>query len=265
MEKWRSNDLNKIPTSFNISTFQSFNHHDMVNSNKDTKINVEYKLMRWVDKNKDQSYFLSGLNQFQLSKSIFPIGEMTKPEVRKLAKKIWLPNAERKDSQWLCFIWNIPIKKFLEQKLEKKTGKIINLKWEIIWEHPGAWFYTIWQWHGFNLWYKWYVVSTDVKNNIIVVDKKESKELNSTKLIAKNRHRISVQSYELPLDVKTKIRYRQEPQDAKIKENLDQNKNILKESDDVLIEFSTKQRAVAPWQIVVAYDGEECIWNGTIS
>jgi len=79
-----------------------------------------YHLLQWIDSWKDQSYFLSGLNQYQLSKSIFPLWEMTKQQVREKAKEIWLPNAERKDSQGLCFIWNVPIRTFLMQKFPKK-------------------------------------------------------------------------------------------------------------------------------------------------
>ena len=71
------------------------------------EIEWSHKLLRWLDYNKDQSYFLAGLNQFQLSKSLFPIGNLKKPELRKIAKAVWLPNAERKDSQGLCFVWNI--------------------------------------------------------------------------------------------------------------------------------------------------------------
>jgi len=82
--------------------------NDVINKIPPTPLNKGdclYKLLRWVDYNKDQTYFLSWLNQYQLSKSLFPIGWMTKPEVRELAKKAWLPNAERPDSQWLCFVW----------------------------------------------------------------------------------------------------------------------------------------------------------------
>jgi tRNA-specific 2-thiouridylase len=94
-----------------------------------------YNLMRWVDHNKDQSYFLAWLNQFQLSHSLFPIWGLTKPEVRDLAKKVGLPNAERRDSQGLCFIWNVPIKNFLMDKFPVKKWKIKTLDWTIVWEH----------------------------------------------------------------------------------------------------------------------------------
>lgn len=228
--------------------------------------NQIYRLFRWLDYNKDQSYFLSWLNQSQLSRSLFPIGEMTKPEVRKLAQKIWLPNANRKDSQWLCFIWQIPIKKFLEQKLQPKIWKIINLKWEKVWEHQGAYFFTIGQRHWLNLPFKAYVIGTDIKENLVIAWEKESDELYSDFLIAKNRHRIA-DNYPLPLNVKVKIRYRQEPQEAILQKNnfkSDTSQNSDSDNQDILINFKDKQRAVAPWQTVVAYINDECIWNWTI-
>ncbi len=75
-----------------------------------------YHLLKWVDATKDQSYFLAGLNQWQLSKSLFPIGHLEKSEVRKIAREIWLPNADRKDSQGICFVWKVDFSSFLEKR-----------------------------------------------------------------------------------------------------------------------------------------------------
>ncbi len=122
-----------------------------------------YRLLRWVDYNKDQSYFLAGLNQHQLSKSLFPLGEMTKPQIRELAKKIGLPNAERKDSQGLCFIGNIPMKDFLKQRLPIKKWDIIFMDGTKVGEHEGAYFFTIGQSRGLDINKKAYVVETDIK------------------------------------------------------------------------------------------------------
>jgi len=220
--------------------------------------NVAIKLYRWVDYNKDQSYFLSWLNQFQLSKSIFPIWDIDKPQVRKIAKEIWLPNAERKDSQGLCFVWNIPIKTFLEQKLKHKKWDIINIEWKKVWEHDGAWFYTIWQRRGLNLLPDLYVSKIDVKKNIIYVWPRWSELLNQKIIYTNNWHRIS-DEYKLPLEVQAKIRYRQEPKSATLIQNTELwTKNWFK------IEFKEKQWAIAPWQIVVAYNWDECLWNGII-
>ena len=114
----------------------------------DNKQTIVYKLMRGVDYNKDQSYFLAGLNQFQLSKSLFPLGGLSKPEVRKIAQEIGLPNADRPDSQGLCFIGNVPMKQFLEQSLPKKKGDIVTVDGKVLGHHEGAWFYTVGQRHG---------------------------------------------------------------------------------------------------------------------
>ena len=221
-----------------------------------TRINVwSYKLLRWIDYNKDQSYFLAGLNQFQLSKSLFPIWWYTKPEIRALAKKIWLPNAERKDSQWLCFIWNIPIKDFLLKKLPKKEGDIIDTKWNIIWKHEWAYFFTIGQRHGLGLPFKAYVIKTDVKKNIVVVGEKENKALFGKTITTTGRHRVG-EECKIPAKILAKIRYRQEPQEAILKVN---------KLNDIVVSFKEKQRAIAPGQTIVAYKDDECIWSGIIT
>jgi len=194
-----------------------------------------------------------------LSKSLFPIWELQKAEVRKIAKKIWLPNAERKDSQGLCFVGNIPIKTFLEQKLKHKKWDIINLEWKKIWEHDWAWFYTIWQRRWLNLLPDLYVNKIDVKKNIIYVWSKWSELLNQKIIYANNRHWIADQ-YKLPLEIQAKIRYRQEPKPWVLSKNKDWIIN-----NQVKIEFEEKQWAIAPWQIVVAYNGDECLGNWIIS
>jgi tRNA-specific 2-thiouridylase len=219
---------------------------------------VTMKLYRWIDYNKDQSYFLSWLNQFQLSKSIFPIWDIDKPQVRIIAKEIWLPNAGRKDSQGLCFVWNIPIKTFLEQKLPHKIWDIINLDWKKIWEHDGAWFYTIWQRRGLNLLPDLYVSKIDVKKNIIYVWHRWSELLNQKIIYAKDRHRIS-DEHKTPMEIQAKIRYRQEPKEALLKQS-----SQTKYKEWFELEFKEKQWAIAPWQIVAAYDGDECLGNGII-
>lgn len=214
----------------------------------------KYKLFRWADYNKDQSYFLAGLNQYQLSKSLFPLWNFTKPEIRKVAQEIWLPNADRPDSQWLCFIWNIPIKQFLEQKLPKKIGNIVLSDGKIVGQHQGAWFYTVGQRHGLWLNFKCYVIKTDVVTNTVVVWDKSHEELSNNFLIALDWHWIS-QKYELPLKVKTKIRYRQEPQPAKL---------MFFENNQINISFDKPQWAIASGQVVVAYLWDECIGSGVI-
>ena len=226
-------------------------HYAMIEEKNNT-----YNLMRWVDHNKDQSYFLAWLNQFQLSHALFPIWGLTKPEVRDLAKKVGLPNAERRDSQGLCFIWNVPIKNFLMDKYPVKKWKIKTLDWTIVWEHDWAYFFTIWQKHWLGLNFKAYVYRIDIENNIVYVCDKEADELYSENLIVKDWHWIN-EEYETWSLLTWKIRYRQNPPvECEILE---------KNGDELRIWFKEKQRAVAPWQVFVLYDGEICLWCWIIS
>ena len=219
----------------------------------ETKEGKAYKLLQWVDKNKDQSYFLSWLNQFQLSKSLFPIGHLHKPEVRKIAEAIKLPNATRKDSQWLCFVGNIPIKHFLEQKLPKKIGNIITHEGNIIGKHDGARFFTIGQRRGLNLLPDHFITKIDVKQNILIVGPRNDPALNTREVHIADWHRIR-ERYAKTIEVTAKIRYRQDPQPAEL---------TVRETGAQLV-FKEKQRSIPPGQVAVAYKGEECLGNGII-
>lgn len=230
-------------------------------STKVSEWQVRYHLLQWVDSWKDQSYFLSGLNQYQLSKSIFPLGEMTKQQVREKAKEIWLPNAERKDSQGLCFIWNVPIRTFLMQKFPKKEWDILDLSWKKVWTHGWAYFYTIGQKQWLWLNFKAYVYRIDIENNVLYVTDKDAEELKTKTLIAKNWHWICPDMESEILNWKKnltgKIRYRQIPA---VECSLDKMENW-----DMKVTFEKEQRAVAPGQVFVAYDWEECLGNGMIA
>jgi len=228
-------------------------HYARISYNEKLKVD-NYKLLRGVDYTKDQSYFLAGLNQYQLSHSLFPLWNLKKSEVRKIAKEIWLPNADRPDSQWLCFIWNIPIRQFLEKQLPRKEWNIVLSDWTIVGKHQWAWFYTIGQRHGLWLNFQSYVIKTNVENNIIVVGEKSHEELSNNFIIALDWHWIN-QKYNLPLNVKIKIRYRQEPQLATL---------VKFEWNKLLISFDEPQRAIASGQVVVAYIDDECIGSGII-
>src|SRR3989344_3942553 len=152
----------------------------------------EYKILEGVDRNKDQSYFLYTLNQEQLSHTLFPVGGMTKPEVRKLARKFSLPTANKKDSQGLCFIGKVDMKDFLSHYIKIKRGNILNTKGEIVGFHSGAGFHTIGQRRGFTITKKsikdprFFVVSKNLdKNTITVANKEEEKDsVYSTKNIS---------------------------------------------------------------------------------
>ena len=213
-------------------------------------------LLRWVDHNKDQSYFLAGLNQFQLQHSVFPLWELTKPEVRAIAEKIGLPNASRKDSQGLCFIGNVPIKQFLLQKFPIKKGEIRTLEGKSVGTHDGAYFFTIGQKQGLGLNFKAYVYRIDIENNIVYVCDKEAEELQTQEILVKDWYWIAEEA-EIGQDLTGKIRYRQNPP---VSCTL-----LKKEKTEVLIRFSEAQRAVALGQVFVLYDGEVCLGSGIIS
>lgn len=229
-------------------------HYARIIEDKTIDVEKKYKLLRWVDYNKDQSYFLSWLNQYQLSKAIFPIWGMIKNEVRELAKKIWLPNADRKDSQWLCFIWKVPMKEFLKKRLPIKKWDIILLDWTKVWKHEWAYFFTIGQSRGLDINKKAYVVKIDVKNNLVIVSyEKYEPELINKEININNRHRIG-QNFTFPIKCLTKIRYRQEPQEALLTLKDWKLKAICKE----------EQRWVAIGQTLTAYIWDECIGSGII-
>lgn len=227
--------------------------------------NNDYKLLRGLDHNKDQSYFLSWLNQHQLSKSLFPVGELTKPEVRAIAEKIKLPNADRKDSQWLCFIGNIPMREFLKKKLPVQKWDIILNHEKKVGEHDGARFWTIGQSRGLDLNIKAYVTSIDIKNNIVHVSyEREDPTLLHDQTICHNWHWINGEwlmvndQWKLTAtNIAVKIRYRQDPPVAATL--------IQWENNTVTVQFHEPQRGIAPGQSIVAYAGDVCLGGGVIA
>jgi len=217
-----------------------------------------YHLLKWVDENKDQSYFLAGLNQFQLSKALFPIWELEKSEVRKIAEESWLPNAKRKDSQGICFVWKVDLTKFLEKKINPKPWKILDTSWKVLWEHKWVFYYTIGQRKGLDLWGQKepvFIVKKDIEKNEIVVWTASDLELYDDKLFVKEFHFLARDDYEFPLKAKCKIRYRQADQDC----------TIYKEEDRYRVEFENKQRAIASGQICAVYIDDELVMSGVIS
>lgn len=230
-------------------------HYATIDKVQGINNNDIYHLVRGVDYNKDQTYFLAWLNQFQLSKSIFPLGTLTKEEVRTIARDIGLPNAARKDSQGLCFIWNVPIKTFLMQRFPKKVGDIKTLDGKIVGQHDAAYFFTIGQKQGLGLNFKAYVYRIDIENNIVYVGDRDIEELQTSSIVVKDWHWIA-EKYPVWSKFLGKIRYRQNP--------LAHAKIIDIQNAQITVEFGSPQRAVAPGQVFVLYDGEICVWSGII-
>ncbi len=223
------------------------------------KVGDTFQLIAGNDKNKDQTYFLWTLTQEQLSKTLFPVGNIEKPEVRKLAKKFNLPNAGKKDSQGLCFIGKIDIKEFLTHYIDSKPGKVLNENEEIIGEHDGSFFYTIGERHGFNITKKtpndepYYVISKDVvRNTITVANKNPEGELpNGVTRIKLRDINWNTGVSQIGKSFKARSRYRAELQEIKF-------------LDDNTVEFSKPQFTISPGQSLVIYDGEICLGGGII-
>lgn len=217
----------------------------------------KFKLLEAKDKNKDQTYFLHQLNQKQLSKVIFPIGEYTKPEVRQLAKKFNLPTAEKEESMGICFIGEVSMRDFLKGKVKAKSGKIINTTGEAVGEHNGLPFYTIGE-RGLNLdkskGQPYFVVGKNLKKNQLIVGFEDDPALFKKSTLVKNVNWISGQTPKFPLKCQVRMRHRQPLVDC-----------ILKvKGSDVLINFNKPERAVTPGQFAVFVKNGECLGGGVV-
>jgi tRNA-specific 2-thiouridylase len=212
------------------------------------------RLCAGKDKEKDQSYFLWQLNQKQLSRVLFPVGNYTKPEVRKLAKKFDLPTAETKESQEVCFISGTT-NKFLKKYLKLKPGNIIDKTGKVLGKHNGLYFYTIGQRRGIGVQQgPWFVIAKDFKKNNLIVSNNK-KDLLQKELIAKNVNWVSGKVPKLPLKAKAKIRYRSKLVRATIFKFQTSNFKLL---------FDCGQKAITPGQSVVFYSGGELLGGGVI-
>jgi tRNA-specific 2-thiouridylase len=218
---------------------------------------IRYSLMAAKDKNKDQSYFLWMLNQKQLERTLFPIGDYTRKEVENLAKKFKLPVLGTKKSVEICFVPKTT-NDFLKKYLKEKPGKIIDTKGNTIGEHRGLWFYTIGQRKGIGLnGGPYWVKNKDLKKNRLIVAKNE-KDLDQKGLTFKNVNWISGKKPKLPIRVKAKIRYRHKLASAIITQP-------LKHSTTYKLIFKKPQRAITPGQSVVFYREQELLGGGIIS
>jgi len=211
------------------------------------------------DKNKDQTYFLHQLNQEQLSKVLFPIGEYNKSQVRKLAQKFDLPTAEKEESMGICFVGEMPMRDFLKNKIKVKSGKIIDSAGNILGEHDGLAFYTIGQ-RGLalgNIGGKpLYVVEKNNKTNELIVGFENDPKLYKREVEVDNMNWISGQEPKLPLKCLVRLRHRQELQSAAVVRP--------HEKGNLLIKFSKPQRAVTPGQYAVIYKSNVCLGGGVI-
>ena len=254
-----------------------------------------YRLLAGKDDNKDQSYFLCQVSQEQLSYSLFPIGEMTKPEVRKIAERLELPTATRKDSQGICFVGKVHLPTFLQQKLKAKDGQIVEIpvtnefkKWEpgdslsekdlisavephklnpaegkIIGTHNGAHFFTIGQRKGINVGgYKepLFVIGTDVENNILYVGEGQSHPGLYRKGLQVRNDEIHWIRPDLEMAEGESREYMVR---IRYRQNL-QKARLYRRQEGMYIIFNKLQRGIAPGQFAAWYDGDEVIGSGVI-
>jgi tRNA-specific 2-thiouridylase len=251
-----------------------------------------YRLLTGKDPNKDQSYFLCQLTQEQLSKALFPVGELLKPEVRDIAKKAGLATAEKKDSQGLCFIGKVHLPDFLQQRLEPKKGKVVAIDatagmyqngkqsddlahvsepfhyskelGKVVGDHNGAHYYTIGQRKGLKMGgfaEPMFVIGTDTTENIIYMGMGE----NHPGLYRKGLFIPNTDEHWVRTDLKltvgesrnylARIRYRQQLE----------NCTLHKKEEGLYIIFDKPQKAITPGQFAAWYDGEELIGSGVIS
>jgi tRNA-specific 2-thiouridylase len=228
----------------------------------------KFELLKAVDASKDQSYFLHRLNQAQLANTLFPLGEIHKTEVRKIADKLQLPNATKKDSTGICFIGERPFREFLSRYLSHKPGPIKTPEGDIVGEHVGLSFYTLGQRKGIGIGGvkshqnadgssdAWYVAKKDVENNTLyVVQGHDHPWLLSPTL---STDQISWVAGHAPdtSALSAKTRYRQADVPCTFHSDSDTTFSLA---------FDTPQWAVTPGQSAVLYDGDICLGGGIIS
>ena len=220
-----------------------------------------YWLLRGVDGNKDQSYFLCALNQQQLSRIMFPLGELTKTAVRELAAEAGLATAAKKDSTGICFIGEKDFKEFLQNYLPAKPGPIMTYSGEVVGRHDGLMYYTLGQRKGLGIGGRgtgqpWFVAGKDLDKNILyVVQGENHPALYSTALTAVSVNWISGPPAADRFTCTAKFRYRQPDQGVTV---------IIRSETECEVKFDRPQRAVTPGQFVVFYDGEVCLGGGII-
>lgn len=221
----------------------------------------KYYLLKGADHNKDQSYFLSRIGQKALSKTIFPIGDLPKPEVRKLAEEKDLATANKKDSTGICFIGERDFDLFLDKYLLAKKGKIKWVDGGVLGDHHGLIHYTYGQRRGIGIGgvgtgEPFFVVGKDLEKNLLYVAQGEDHESLYTKsLIADEMIWTLDQPSELPMKCKAKFRYRQEDIPVTVE---DAGEGKLK------ITYDFPVKAVTPGQVAVLYDGEVCLGGAII-
>jgi tRNA-specific 2-thiouridylase len=222
-----------------------------------------FVLLKGVDANKDQSYFLHRLTQAQLARTLFPVGHLAKPEVRRLAREAGLPNHAKRDSTGICFIGERPFREFLARYLPREPGPIATPEGERVGEHQGLMYYTIGQRQGLGIGGRrdgagepWYVAGKDLAANTLVVVQGHDHELLMKKRLAAADASWVSGAAPQPGAFAAKTRYRQADSACQL---------LPREGESFELEFAAPQWAVTPGQSAVLYRGEDCLGGGIIS
>jgi len=222
-----------------------------------------FKLLQAQDVEKDQTYFLHQLNQDQLAQTLFPLGELTKDEVRSIAHENNLPTANREESMGVCFVGEVPMKEFLQQKIKPTPGNIVTSDGVVLGQHEGVSFYTIGQRHvgvkgssekGADS-RPLYVVEKRFQANEVVVGYEDDPLLYKKEIEVGGAHWISGQEPEYPLQCMVRMRHRQTMQSVECRV----------QDDRLKLAFDTPQKAVTPGQFAVWYKDGECLGGGVIA
>jgi tRNA-uridine 2-sulfurtransferase len=233
-------------------------HYAKISQNQ----NQQFELRKAHDLNKDQTYFLHALNQHQLQHALFPLGDMTKPQVRELAESLNLPNAKKKDSTGICFIGERRFKAFLKEFILGKPGAITTIDNQHIGQHDGLMYYTLGQRKGLNIGgvkgmpeAAWYVVDKNLETNQLIVAAGDNHpRLLSTELTASDLHWITEKPV-FPLTCTAKSRYRQPDQKCTV---------TAIDTNTIKVIFKSPQRAITPGQSIVFYHKDQCLGGAII-
>jgi tRNA-uridine 2-sulfurtransferase len=223
-----------------------------------------WRLLRAVDRAKDQSYFLHQLGQEQLAATVFPLGGLDKGQVRRIAREAALATHAKKDSTGICFIGERDFREFLGRYLPARPGEIRDPAGRVLGEHPGVFYFTLGQREGLQLGgmrgrtpAPWYVVHKDVTHNVLVVDQgADSPHLLSRALTSEPAHWIAGAPPAGQLACTAQVRYRQPEQDCEV---------MVRDDGSLTIRFDAPQRAVTPGQSVVLYAGDACLGGAVIA
>ncbi len=221
-------------------------------------------LFKGADRDKDQSYFLHAVGDDALAETVFPLGDMEKGDVRTIAREAGLEIHDKKDSTGICFIGERPFREFLSRYLPANPGPILSREGERLGTHSGLMYYTLGQRQGLGIGGRrdhgdepWFVVAKDLDDNALIVAQGDDAALYSRRLIAAPAHWIGPAPLEtgVPLRCTARIRHRQDDQDCVV---------TLDDDARISVEFAEPQKAVAPGQYVVLYDGERCLGGAAI-